>query len=899
VREEGDASDHLSLTYASEASNYRRMSRKSSTRSHKSPDSRQPSPDQGLPMSALLRTTSPPRDQYEDDDEDSVDSCDLPRGWPVTLAMRNGLDMTQTPSKVTTLRKRSDGSSMLATGASFMGVEHTNTTERKHKHQSWFRSATDSSWSLRALLFLLTLAVLLHDLVVNPYMMVWELKEENAWHQAVAWFIAVFWTFDLASILLFGESATSGGDLDEVKHVSRRIRIAWSIMIVVVDWTGLLAESLARWAPGQNLRFLEHFANFLRCLKILRVTRLFRMVDHSISRFIVTAELKTITHCLKIILALLIYNHLVSCAWCFIGRKAPSDTGRRWLDILERGCDDLSLDIVCEANLGEWPQYVVAFHWTWAQMTPGPISINAQNSAERLFNIAVLCIGIMFGSLIVSLISGQIMSLIIARREEVRKMDDLDRFLRQNNVASRLARRVRKQARARLNQEAPITEGEVEALAFLPTSLRLSLVRETRLHHIMKHPLFKTWAESSPSALHMLCDEAVHFVFLAAHDDLFLPGQEAFGAYTAVRGQLTYVQDPTTSKSRELSQVEVLPPAWICEAALWAEWWHVGRLEAVVPSHLLLVDSEGLLKTIQRKQTIAQLTNHYAKAFHMRLTSAVPPHAPAWPNDLVVPFTEEAAELLHQDVAMELYRWSKKQGLISLPPQEEARLEAELRDELCTLKRGDDGSLERIVAVVAIKLMRKDGCILVHLGKVGADGKPQVVCKLPGSKRGHGELFKAALQRILDDDLHQFSYSMKFEGVEHNTTQTASPKYGMVTTYIRSVLSAHLEEWKGPELQTVPSSSARYDDCPVALPDLVVTSGGKGETSLYAWMSEHDMELVGDSLYKEELRAWLCEMYDAHVKGAKPASDEEGITIPLVDIDDASDGDDGDDVSRL
>jgi len=770
----------------------------------------------------------------------------------------------------------------------------------------------ENSWVYNVLDWI-ALLVLINDTILNPYLLAWELRGGSA-IQFATWAVAIYWTINFLLTIRQVDGETDGDDLrrvgrdtDESRMASMRMRRRYlqsraaTFLLVMVDWTGIVGERLS--LLGSDWSTFYSVANTCRVIKIVRLARLFRLVDRFLSRWSLSARLKAVTHVLKIILALLMYNHLVCCIWCFMGRKAPSDTGRRWLHTLDMWCEDAAADnwsiygeIHCEKDLGTFTQYIVAFHWTLAQMTPGPITIIAQNTAERVFNALVLLCGILFGSLIVSLISGQIMSLIIARREENRKMEDLEKFLRQNNVGMRLAAKVKKQVRQRLHIENPITEGEVEALTLLSTSLRLAVVRETRMRHIMLHPLFKTWESISVSALHMLCDTAVSFIFLSAHDDLFLPGQEAPGAFYVILGHLTYFQEPMTSKLKMAWQEDVTSPAWLCEAALWSEWFHVGRMEAMSPCHLLTVSADGLVKTVQRKDSVAQVTRHYAKSYHSRLVAAVPPHAPTWPSDVVVPFTEEPTELLSQEVALDIYRHAKASGQLLLTKEEEEGLEEELKKEQCTIKLAEDGSLQRVVAVVALRLQRDDGRALVQLGKVDKKGGVKVACKLPGSKRAIGELFKTALQRIVDRDLHDFASAMKFDAVEHHTKDSPTPKFGMATTYIRTVHTAYLNEWSAPQFEVVPASKVTHPRLPVeAAPDVIVIKTGSAsapEVCLYGWMMEEDMDVVAEGQHADVMKEWLGKMHDLYVRGVPEDDENSNSDLPEEEVDHGGGSDD-------
>merc|ERR1712079_596830 len=168
-------------------------------------------------------------------------------------------------------------------------------------------------------------------------------------------------------------------------------------------------------------------------------------------------------------------------------------------------------------------------------------------------------------------------------------------------------------------------------------------------------------------------------------------------------GKLLYTMDPEFTPGLMEMPQNVVEDTWLCEAALWSSWTHVGKLEVERSCQLMTISSYGLIQILPKHPLVGNLTRHYGRMFHLRIPAAVPPHAP-WPNDLSVPFTEPS-DLLSQEVGIGLlYREHKKGNISGMNEQEFKELEAELKSEKCALTEGPDGSLERIVSVVAVHL---------------------------------------------------------------------------------------------------------------------------------------------------------------------------------------------------
>merc|ERR1712176_1112321 len=130
------------------------------------------------------------------------------------------------------------------------------------------------------------------------------------------------------------------------------------------------------------------------------------------------------------------------------------------------------------------------------------------------------------------------------------------------------------------------------------------------------------------------------------------------------------------------------------------------------------------------------MATDYGHKFHASIVAAVPPHA-SWPSDLKVPFTDIADLLQSQDVGIGLLRQAQMKGL-DISSAKIHKLEAEIKDGKCIVQLGDDNSLERVVAVEALRMENEDGNSFVQLGKLDTVNGLSVTCVLPGTKRGKG-----------------------------------------------------------------------------------------------------------------------------------------------------------------
>merc|ERR1719503_126775 len=198
-------------------------------------------------------------------------------------------------------------------------------------------------------------------------------------------------------------------------------------------------------------------------------------------------------------------------------------------------------------------------------------------------------------------------------------------------------------------------------------------------------------------------------LMLMPEEDVFVPGSDAPELYLVVNGQMTYTQTPESSHVHKSVSVLANEGAWICEAALWSRWVHVGVLEApeTNAAELISFQVEGMHKILMKHHVVRTICNDYSKQFHSRLIEAMPPYG-SWPNDLHVDFTDFG------DVVVSMAQGARMLiGQVTLQQQSKVspwhhRRMALLQDEVSqgrsTIVPKGKGGIERIVLVVCLWL---------------------------------------------------------------------------------------------------------------------------------------------------------------------------------------------------
>jgi len=420
----------------------------------------------------------------------------------------------------------------------------------------------------------------------------------------------------------------------------------------------------------------------------------------------------------------------------------------------------------------------------------------------------------------------------------------------------------------------------------------------------LTHALFRNWGTIDFPALHALCDEAVKFSSLAPQDCVFTPGSRAIEAYLVARGRLRYTQEPETSMEESEIVKMVHEGTWVCEAALWSHWIHVGKLEAETGSQLMSISASDLLGVLPRHPLVGYMTKCYGQAFHIRIAGACPPHS-CWPNDLHIPYTD-ASDMISKDVGMGLLLREQSKKRLNIAPEALGELQAELETEKCAILDDGSGKLERIVALVAVRLENPDdNTLLVEVGKVkpGCAAKP--FGKLPGTKRSRGELPHQALERILEGVLQPYAGAICNLRSEVSAEVSDSPSFGMRTRYLKTTFVANLHEgFEAPHLQKVRCSrqksrrtslssftTERNVDFMPQMDIIMVPQADK--ISLLSWVTTSMFECMGTSAGQESLRKALSEQdFTRH-------SDVDVAVPEIVDADEIHADEDHADTDRV
>lgn len=219
----------------------------------------------------------------------------LPNDWPATLDLRPEYQCVRALSSKNVSRMDSDRSDKL--GASRLVKSLSKSSRRVRRLSSrgsvmlasrWSRITSMNQWALNPHSSfmrskdMLGIFMILHDLLVVPVLLSWDLQLEGSW-RSLNWLLAMYWSSDFVLNIFTGFYVK--GDLVVLQPAVAlnyvRRWFAFDLLLVTFDWIGIftiLAYQEEKWQRnGASESFLAA-VRFFRILKLLRLARLFRLL---------------------------------------------------------------------------------------------------------------------------------------------------------------------------------------------------------------------------------------------------------------------------------------------------------------------------------------------------------------------------------------------------------------------------------------------------------------------------------------------------------------------------------------------------------------------------------------------------------------------------------------------
>lgn len=405
--------------------------------------------------------------------------------------------------------------------------------------------------------------------VINIPLMAFE-YEDNFFTLSVSWITLLFWTADMFASVFTGYYAEGELVMEHCRIISNYLKTWFAVdcIVVIPDWIMTLMGSTTNVA---GLGRLLRAARAVRVLRLLRLLKLQKLIN-AFYDMIESEYMFIVVNLAKLLLFILVLNHLVACCWFFVGSIGRGSGGTNWLE-------DAGKTPVADEDLA-W-KYTTALHWSITQFTPASMDISATNTGERVFSIFILFWALVALSSVIGSVSASMTALRNMKGDEQKQMWLLRRYLRQRRVSKSLMARIMKYTehttQAKQNTLAP---KQVSLLGTLSEQLSLELSSAINSPVLAFHPMFRSLLTYFPVVIHRICNTALQQKHFAVNDHVFDNGDEAVAMHFVKAGTFEYRRrDPPLCKN-----------TFVSEPTLWTSWRHRGDMVAMQePSEILAI----------------------------------------------------------------------------------------------------------------------------------------------------------------------------------------------------------------------------------------------------------------------------------------------------------------------
>lgn len=495
---------------------------------------------------------------------------------------------------------------------------------------------------------LLSIACMFYDLLVVP-MQVFDLPVTPGM-RVVDTCTVGFWTLDIPNSFLTGFHSEGITEMRPRRIARAYFRGLFPIDFVIcaMDWFVLL-NTHSEAADAVGFARLSKWTRMLRMLRLLRAMRLmklasvwFRLADSIAVYF--SEKFLMIVNILNCMLFILVACHLIACGWyafgtwegiaaprgdrhpCFFDGGASSGSTTGTLSAVAYGgdmchigswVDALALDYGTEPSL--WYRYLTALHWALTQFTPASMEVVPHNSAERIFAMFTVLLGVVTFSSFVSSITGSMAQMRMINMDRHRLIDSVRRFILNHRLSLDTGMRIHNFVRTN-DSRVRKRDVDVSVLNRLPDMLRLDLRREMFLPVLIKHPLF--WHHQrciKDTSLSRICDMAMSEKFLGGEaDQCFSYGQRANEMYFVSSGGCRYILGPNSDQQQNTTIHDVMEGSMVAEATLWVVWHYRGSLDTNGTCDLMALNLQRYLNAVAGSSVVRYL-GIYARAFAAKL----------------------------------------------------------------------------------------------------------------------------------------------------------------------------------------------------------------------------------------------------------------------------------------
>jgi len=455
------------------------------------------------------------------------------------------------------------------------------------------------------------MSLLCWDVLVIPFVQAFD-PPETDFLRFMGLVTMTFWSLDILASFMTG--------FQEKKYmvmapgrIARRYFRTWFFLdlpIVGLDWFMISMES----ETAGTAKDVSKSFRTLRFMRVLRLVRMLKMlkVMQVIRDLIDTEAISICFDIFKITVLLVVINHVVACGWYAVGTiHAKENNGLTWVGNTD--IDDRSLVY----------RYSTSLHWSLGQFAGASVETVPQSAYERLYAVIVSLAAMITFSSFISILTASMAELRRISTDEIRQFWLLRRYLRDWGVSRSVAQRVQRYAEYMYQkQKQQVQTKDVFLLTLLSEPLREELRNETLSCHLKVHPLF-----GNQNMHTRIFSKAVCEVCLARGDAVFLCGEQARALNFVTNNGMVQYNIGRFEEGGEGKQSEgesVGDGEWICEAALWTIWLHLGDAHAVTESQIVSISGEVFGSCVQMHSWLWMSLKQYAENFVDELNALGP-----------------------------------------------------------------------------------------------------------------------------------------------------------------------------------------------------------------------------------------------------------------------------------
>lgn len=474
-------------------------------------------------------------------------------------------------------------------------------------------------------------ALLAYDTVMLP-LYLFEIRHSSV-TRIVEWITAIFWTLDIVASFCTGVFVK--GQLEmKFSHVSRKYAKTWltlDILMVLTEWV-LIAFTTGDDPAASSVGAVRN----MRALRFMRLVRLvkFERLSNQLMRRVNSVYLILSFRIIKMILAIVVSNHILASFWYAIGTNG-------WVKLAFPDKRDV---LYC---------YLTSFYWTLTQFH-GSDNIAPTTLEERIFAVLLLLTAFVAVTWFVSSVTNSMITLQNIHQERSAQQRCLLSFLSQHNVSKLLTIRIKEYVAMYQKENVELMrESDVVMLHVLPENILMDLHVEVRGGSLLEHPLFFHMEFAFAACYQQLAHEAVQEVIVSIDDVIFSTGQACHrmlfsntelsyrpgnlrkATSAALEGSKHY-QSGTSFGISSWSQCSgassvislggeyrLSGKGWVSEPVLWTMWINCGTLTALETSCLHALEVNSFIKATRLYETVRLDIVEYAKTFVDYLNDAL------------------------------------------------------------------------------------------------------------------------------------------------------------------------------------------------------------------------------------------------------------------------------------